>query len=438
MMDGDPGDFDADLEEPLPDLEDSDMEDLFFEAPEVDLSDVFGCLESEYASPEARPRRVGDGWTFGDLGGEGVSVEDIFGCVEIEKTPPSSVEKAGEHLRTVEWDDLQTMNPSKIFALAIEYIVRRSPKVTHLRRNKPGKVCGWRYELAKLAKDPMRDLKRKLTATCRGDAYYTMTAWVSRLSGRSVRVVQKEMHERWNKKPLWRDTDDKVKSRWDFLRQLEKEPLFRDDFPELFERKMNGRSTRTSMAVVATSAQPPLPVTLCYGYMATYNTSLGLQDPEIMQWVQQGLSGQELAEKLKGRDLLKSAFARFVTFQKALAEKHHFKTWAVALEHSANAQHPARVHLHVYAGVDIRGGHVLMGMPLARPVSKASLDWPGCAPPNIRFTIVRRPSPATILNGVSTGMYYVAGAKKSNLHLEASMHPFVDRVGMSLCSARTA
>ena len=79
-----------------------------------------------------------------------------------------------------------------------------------------------------------------------------------------------------------------------------------------------------------------------------------------------------------------------------------------------------------------------MGMPLARPVSKASLDWPGCAPPNIRFTIVRRPSPATILNGVSTGMYYVAGAKKSNLHLEASMHPFVDRVGMSLCSARTA
>ena len=110
----------------------------------------------------------------------------------------------------------------------------------------------------------------------------------------------------------------------------------------------------------------------------------------------------------------------------------------MALEHSANAQTPARVHLHVYAGVDIRGGHVLMGVPLARPVSKSSLELPGCAPPHVKFTIIRRPSPATILNGVSTGMYYVAGAKKSNLMLEASMYPFLDRVVKSLVSEHNA
>ena len=88
-----------------------------------------------------------------------------------------------------------------------------------------------------------------------------------------------------------------------------------------------------------------------------------------------------------------------------------------------NAQHPARVHLHTYAGVDIRGGHLLMGAPLARPVSLTGLTFAGCDAPKVRFTTIRRPSPSTILNGVSTGMYYVAGAKESSIMMEASMIP---------------
>jgi len=86
--------------------------------------------------------------------------------------------------------------------------------------------------------------------------------------------------------------------------------------------------------------------------------------------------------------------------------------------------------------VDIRGGHLLMGMPQTRPVSKVSLEWPGCGAPHVKYTTIKRPSPAAILLGVSTGMYYVAGAKASNLMLEASMQPFVDPMCMRLCSAR--
>ena len=218
----------------------------------------------------------------------------------------------------------------------------------------------------------MRGLQYSLSARARGDAYYTMTAWVSRLAGRSIRVVRSEMAKDWINKGKWKLTDDTVKCRFHFLKQLEKEPVFQDAFPELFDRRVNGRSTQSSFAVVGASAEQPLPVTQCYGYLATCNTNLGLQDSDIMQWVQQGLRGKDLAEKLKERELLKSAFHRFVAFQKDVADKHRFKSWAVAYEHSANAQNPARVHLHVYAGVDIRGGHVLMGVPLARPVSKTS------------------------------------------------------------------
>ena len=68
-----------------------------------------------------------------------------------------------------------------------------------------------------------------------------------------------------------------------------------------------------------------------------------------------------------------------------------------------------------------------MGVPVARPVSKSSLTFPGCDAPIVRFTIIRRPSPSTILNGVSTGMYYVAGAKESSLMLEASAIPIEDQ-----------
>jgi hypothetical protein len=161
--------------------------------------------------------------------------------------------------------------------------------------------------------------------------------------------------------------------------------------------------------------------------LATYNTGLGLQDPDILQWVQQGLRGSALADKLKNHDLIKNAFNRFVSFHKDRADKHGFKTWAVGLEHSMNAKHPARVHLHTYAGVDIRGGHILMGVPLARPVSKSGLTFPGCEAPIVKFTIIRRPSATTILNGVSTGMYYVAGAKESSLMLEASMIPILEQ-----------
>jgi hypothetical protein len=234
------------------------------------------------------------------------------------------------------------------------------------------------------------------------------------------------MHEEWIKSGKWVGTDDMVKYRFHFLKQLDKELDFQKAMPEV-STCPNGRSSRTSFAVVGSKATEPLPLTVCYGWMGTYNTDLGLQDPEILQWVQQGLRGSVLAAKLKEHDLIKKAFNRFVCFHKDRAAQHGFKTWAVALEHSMNAQHPARVHLHTYAGVDIRGGHLLMGVPLARPVCLASLTFPGCDAPKVRFTTIRRPSPSTILNGVSTGMYYVAGAKESSIMLEASMMPIQAR-----------
>ena len=434
MMEGEPLDFDYDVAFPEDMEEDEDevMGGLISQAPQMFLGDLFEELANDPHSPLRQPRRS-VGWSCDDLGGEGMTVESFF---ETETTPTTvtvETENSSPSLCTIQWDDLQTMHPNKIFAISVEYIVRRAPQLATPRRISGQKTKPpWRYQLALVAKDPFREFDIKMNARRRGDAYYTLVAWISRLSGRSVRVVKKEMNDEWLLNRKWQQTDDSVKRRFHFLREIEKEPAFQKAFPEFNEQRVNGRATSTSLVVVGERSEEPLPVTQCHGYLATYNTSLGLHDPQVLAWVQQGLRGGELGEKLKNHELHKAAFRRFVNFHKDVADKHHFRTWAVALEHSTNGDHPARVHLHVYAGVDIRGGHLMMGMPQTRPVSKSSLEWPGCKPPFVRFTTIRRPSPSTILVGVSTGMYYVAGAKASNLMLEASMAPFLD-VAVSKC-----
>ena len=260
------------------------MDDSFLITPRVALSEIFESLAGEKTSP-VRPARRSTGWSFDELGGDGLCLGDVFASESgsTGASRPLSADTLEKNLGTLQWDDLQTMHPNKIFAIAVEYIVRRAPQIATLRRCKTGKGQPWRYELAKLARDPMRGLQYSLSARARGDAYYTMTAWVSRLAGRSIRVVRSEMAEDWINKGKWKLTDDTVKCRLHFFKQLEKEPVFQDAFPELFDRRVNGRSTQSSFAVVGASAEQPLPVTQCYGYLATYNTNLGLQDSDIMQ-----------------------------------------------------------------------------------------------------------------------------------------------------------
>ena len=432
-------DVDEDFDFPMPGLCYSDDEEMDRDShtftPRVALGNVFeqlaegtSCLRTSSQEPF--------GWTAADKGGHGLCLADYFteGNAESKDSQPPSSSRPTVKLGDTEWASVQTLHPNKIFCLVIEYITGRWPHCGR-RRGARKKEDPWRYELARFAKDPLRTPRQShITWRQRSDAYYSMVTWVSRLSGRGIRPVRKEMHEEWMRKGKWASLDDNVKYRFHFLKQLEKELDFQDAVPEVSTR-LNGRSSSTSFAVVGSKAPEPLPVTMCYGWMGTYNTDLGLQDPEILQWVQQGLRGSVLAAKLKEHDLIKKAFNSFVSFHKDRASQYGFKTWAVALEHSMNAQHPARVHLHTYAGVDIRGGHLMMGAPLARPVSLSGLTFPGCDAPNVRFTTIRRPSPSTILNGVSTGMYYVAGAKESSIMMEASMTPIQERkksVGASI------
>ena len=421
----------GDFDDVMPELMDSESEEedsyMLPFTPRVALGDVFEQLDTGFACLGTCSQQ-GFGWSAADVGGHGLRLADYFTgeTAGSKDTQPSSSSRPTVKLGDIEWAGVHKLHPNKIFTIVIEYIIGRWPDFAR-RRRAIKKQDPLRHEFAQFAREPLKPLKQsRITWRDRGDAYYSMCTWISRLSGRGIRPVRKEMHEEWIQNGKWTSLDDSVKYRFHFLKLLEKELDFQDAIPEVSTRP-NGRSSQASFAVVGRKAAEPLPVTNCYGWLATYNTDLGLQDPEILQWVQQGLRGNDLAAKLKEHDLIKNAFNRFLSFHKDRAEQHGFKTWAVALEHSMNAKHPARVHLHTYAGVDIRGGHLLMGAPSARPVSKSGLTFPGCEAPHVRFTTFRRSSTATILNGVSTGMYYVAGAKESSIMVQASMTPIQEQ-----------
>jgi hypothetical protein len=409
---------------------DDDLEPV---TPRVNLTAVFESLDFA-GDPlgDQLPSASSCGWSLHDLGGDGLDLLEAFSTepAGAPSCPAASDAKTTTSLGFVKWEELCDMHPNKVFGLILEFIMAKLPKsMRTCKRVRLTKKTSRsrRTEFASLAKDPMHDLKYQLNTRDRSAALYTMCAWISRLSGRSVREVRKEMNQQWVVEGRWKAYDDKVKCRYHFLRLLEKEPCFQEHFPELCSVRVPGRSSQASLARVAESATEPQPHTACHGYLATYNTDLGLRDPTVLQWVQQGLRGDDLAAKLQDHDLLKEAFRRFAHFHQVLAEKVGFRSWAVAMEHSANGDHPARVHMHVYAGVSVVGGHLFMGYPKPKLIDKDTLLWEGCAAPFVKFTVIRRPSPATILNGVASGMYYVAGAKKSNLFLEASAYPFKDR-----------
>ena len=103
-----------------------------------------------------------------------------------------------------------------------------------------------------------------------------------------------------------------------------------------------------------------------------------------------------------------------------------FRSVAIAMEHSSHASNPARVHLHAYAGVDIRGGVDFMGMIRPSPLKQTDLIWEGGAVPFVKMTLVRRARPAAIFHAVATGVYYVVGGKSGNMFKESSLVPIQD------------
>ena len=79
------------------------------------------------------------------------------------------------------------------------------------------------------------------------------------------------------------------------------------------------------------------------------------------------------------------------------------------MEHSENGNHPARVHLHVYMGIDVRGG-VFGWVPKEIRVPVEALVFEGLKA-KVHPTGAARKRPAAIVVNVVSAYYYVVGPK---------------------------
>ncbi len=361
---------------------------------------------------------------------DGISLNDVFADESEPMVAKQSVTaQKRELLGKVSYDDIVAMHPNKIFCMILEYVLERlaTTSLTCRRHKVKGKAT-WQDCLAKLMVNQLSNIVSvSLTARDRWLAQAEMGTWIARLTGRSVRTVRSEMTKGAYGCRDWSSQSDAVKCRFHFLRLLSKEAVFKEKLPEC---SGIGRGRSVSFSGAASSAVLADPerhnAVVCYGFLATYNTNVGMHDPAVLQWVQAGLSGDALRERLMQHPLMKSCFDRFVEHHKKVSKNLGFPTWAVAMEHGGHSNHPARVHIHSFAGVDIRNGIGFLGTPKPAAVDRSALQWEACAAPFVKFTVFRRPSPTVIFNAVASGMYYVAGGKTGNMFLDMSIKPFED------------
>ena len=146
-----------------------------------------------------------------------------------------------------------------------------------------------------------------------------------------------------------------------------------------------------------------------YGFSLCFNTNFGQKNVETVKLVQSGLRNGELRTALTKLPEYKNFFDRFFGHFQKLGEDIGAPLVACGMEHSENGDHPARIHMHCFLGIDVRGG--LHGRTQQEiMVTKSKFNFEGLRP-NIRIATVSRKRNVIIHTAVVQAYYYVAGPK---------------------------
>ena len=140
---------------------------------------------------------------------------------------------------------------------------------------------------------------------------------------------------------------------------------------------------------------------------------------EVIRILQTGLVGQELRTALAEV----ACYSKFIdacwAYFEPLGKEIGLPLVACGMAHSENGSHPARVHVHVFMGMEVRGSffdnnQALISFP------EADLIWNGLKPGWTRPTLVSRKTHTQIHKAILQAYYYVAGPKKTQMLLRCS------------------
>ena len=312
-------------------------------------------------------------------------------------------------------DQVLTWHPNRVLSAVIDVIYHRLSQVSSSRRRCRGKQSDFR----KILQHWMAT--RQVTASgnfrfahrmAGRDLYRRILAILTGKSSRELKSITG---------PSWAALSVGNRNSWaqmaELLKHREVHKCAREFWPDQSKNRMLTHQARQERSEITDDMT-------CrgYGVSVCINTSLGQDDVHVIRILQSGLSGQELRTALAEV----ACYSKFIdacwAYFSALGQEHGMPLVACGLEHSENGSHPARVHVHVFMGVELRGAFFQNNAAMSY-VPFEKLTWNGIKPGFVRATLVPRRTHSQIHKAVIQSYYYVAGPKKSQMLLRCSAHP---------------
>jgi hypothetical protein len=247
----------------------------------------------------------------------------------------------------------------------------------------------------------------------RRTAFDRMRGWYSQAYGVGAKKVSAVLAAKWLEMGLLEI------GRWIFITRLE-QVLYK---PGSYKQKRRVRIDLPSGEKISSKElddDDPI-VANTVAVLLTYNTRVGIEDPAVLRWLQEGCKGDTLFQKMMKHDLYKDVFEEFWEFQFALGQKLGFVHTAVCMEWSRHAEFAARVHLHAYHAPGLRFRSWDHHTPNI-VIRKKCLMWKDRCPDCRPCCVKNRFKSAA----VGTGLYYVTGSKSGTMYQKSTIHPFKD------------
>ena len=310
-------------------------------------------------------------------------------------------------------DLILTWHPNRVFFAIIQVLHQRLTQSLPVRRRCRGKQSDPMETLQNWMAARFVTTSRKVSARHRGAGRDMYRRILSILTGSSIRAVVKATGR------LWEELGIENKNSWGQLAELVKRREVQNCAQEFLAGSSSANRLRTLQARQAQVGDVDTSTCRGYGVSLCLNTSLGQDDVQVIRILQSGLSGQELltalAEVACYSEFMDACWAYF----ELLGKENGFPLVACGLEHSANGSHPARVHVHVYMGIEVRGAFFPNNAAMGS-IALEKLIWHGIKPGFVRPTMVARRTNAYIQKAVIQAYYYVAGPKKTQMLLRCS------------------
>jgi len=181
---------------------------------------------------------------------------------------------------------------------------------------------------------------------------------------------------------------------------------------EVGEESQPTRRDRSRMDSLAVS---------CVGFIATWFTTLGVDHPAVIRWVQEGLQGDALREKLLTLTAFKTHFEAFSGWVQKLGQTFASCQPACSMEMCYNGSKACQIHLHAFFGpeVSFRG---LLRKPVEMNATWQQLEWGG----HIPHLETMKGGGRALATASRRGLYYITMDKVGMLYRSSKVWPHED------------